>query len=179
MLYEDLQLLYFPIFLLPDGTAPLQGLQTFPSPAQLSKGQFIHILTYLHACLHRCDIFDMLMFISFGGKSIFYADWDLGSENMTVGLRLGQTLLMTMWWAGASEVQKQPAVKSWHPATGQHGPLGDQCVWRTLGSKCFGAGEQKSRPWAGPVLSGNLPIISRLQHSIEQRESAMGLDWRR
>lgn len=95
MLYEDLQLLYFPIFLSPDGTAPLQGLQTFPSPAQLSKGKFIHILTYMHAYLHRCDIFDMFVFISFGDKSIFYTDWDFGGENITEGVRLGQTLVMT------------------------------------------------------------------------------------
>lgn len=48
-----------------------------------------------------------------------------------------------------------------------------------MGSEFFGAGEQQSRLWAGPVLSGNTPIISRLLHSTEQTESAVGFDWRR
>lgn len=109
-------------------TAPLQGLQTFPSPKQLSKGKLTHILTYMHASLHRCDIFYMLVFISSWDKSIFYTDWDPRGEDITEVLILGQSLLMTRWWAGDSELQKQPAVESWHPGIGQHGPLGEQSL---------------------------------------------------
>lgn len=51
----------------------------------------------MHASLHRCDIFYMLVFISFWDKSIFYTDWDLRGEDITEVLILGQSLLMTRW----------------------------------------------------------------------------------
>lgn len=144
MLYEDLQLVYFPIFLSPDGTAPLQGLQTFPSPTQLSKRNFIHIHTYMHAHLHRCDIFDLFMFTSFGNKSIFYTDWDLGGDTITEVVRLGQALLMTWWRAGISKSNLQ--LSSDTPALDNMALLEITVFAGPLGSEAFDAAEQQSRP---------------------------------
>lgn len=177
MLYEDLQLLYFPIFLSPDGTAPLQGLQTFPSPTQLSKGKLRHILTYMHAYLHRCDIFDMLVFISFGDKSIFYPVWDLGGENITEEVRLNQILLVTRWPAGVSELQKRPAVKSWHPGTGQHGLLGDQCVGRSPGQWIFWCWRTTKQvlPWPCSLWQHPHYLKAAAQHWTSRKCHGIGL----
>jgi len=54
--------------------------------------------------------------------------------------------------------------------------LGPVVLKVPLGCDSFGAGELRGQPRAGPVLSGNIPVILRLLDSIKQTESAVGLD---
>lgn len=136
----------------------------------------------MHAYVHTCDIFDMLIFISLEQKSISYTDQDFSGQHSPEIIELGQTLLVARWRAGISDLQKQPAVECWPAGVGHHGPLGDlACLKYPQAAICLvpesrGASPE---PRAGPVLSGNIPVISRLLDSVKQTESAVGLDWAR